>query len=149
MKVDDWIKKTGYETVVLKLDETVDEAVDKMLDSSGARDLFVVDENEKLVGHISHKRLAHYVLAEHRSEQSRRDILHRVASVHASDLMDSHIVFARMHEELDNVLHRMLDNDIEDLPVIDEDGKLCGLVNLTAILRAVRKGQLQDETFSL
>jgi len=52
--------------------------------------------------------------------------------------MNSYFPTASPDEKLDNVLHRHLEHDIEDLVVVDSDGVLLGAVSLTAVLRALR-----------
>jgi CBS domain-containing protein len=64
--------------------------------------------------------------------------MEKVAGGPALELMNSHFPTASPDEELDNVLHRQLEHDIEDMVVVDSDGVLLGAVSLTAVLKALR-----------
>ena len=66
-------------------------------------------------------------------------------SGYCSVLLHSNVVYGHPDEELDNVLHRLLDSDLEDLPIVDDDRKLCGLVNLTEILAAAQQGKFDGD----
>ena len=48
-------------------------------------------------------------------------------------------------EELDDVLHRQLEHEIEDMPVLDANGALLGAVNLTRVLRAFMRAEYEDQ----
>ena len=65
--------------------------------------------------------------------------MERVSGGTAHELMNSEFVYARPDEELDNVLFRQLDHNIEDMPVIDDKGVLLGTVNMTAAIKEIRK----------
>lgn len=91
-------------------------------------------KHRPVVGHLSHKKLAELVLAEHRPVHSRRQFMHRVASGTVREFIDAPCVSAHPDEELDNVLHRQLEQDMEDMPVIDDPGQLVGAVNLSMVL---------------
>jgi CBS domain-containing protein len=120
----------------------LEEAVDRALAGLRLRDLYVTGRDGEVRGRLSHARLAHLVLAEHRPVGSRRELFERVAGGNAGDLMETHFPHARPDEDLDDVLHRQLHDDVEDMPVLDARGKLLGTVNLTAVLRAARQGAL-------
>jgi CBS domain-containing protein len=64
--------------------------------------------------------------------------MERISGGIAEEIMDSHFVFAQPDEELYNVIYSQLESDIEDMPLIDEEGKLLGTVNMTAALKATR-----------
>ena len=66
----------------------------------------------------------------------------RVAGGTARELMQADFPSSRPDEELDMVLHRQLEHDIEDMPVLAADGTLLGAVNLSEVLRAVRRGEI-------
>ena len=68
----------------------------------------------------------------------------RIAGGSARELMDTEFTFARPEEELDNVLHWQLEHDVEDMPVINGDGKLLGVINLRVVLREMIQDNNQD-----
>jgi Mg/Co/Ni transporter MgtE len=139
MKVSDWVKLFPERTITVPCEASLEEALDLMLAERCLRDLYVVSRKGKVVGHLSHQRLAHLLLLEHRPVQTVRQIMERVAAGSVEELMDRHFVSARPGEEMENVLHRQLDHYLEDMPVLDDEGKLLGSVNLSDVLRELRQ----------
>jgi CBS domain-containing protein len=145
MKVSEWIRTHPGNAVTVSPDLTLDELLDRLLREPCLRDLYVLEEGVRLAGHISHKRIALLVLTLHRPSRTRRQIMEHVAGGSARELMDTHFPTARVDEELDEVLHRQLEHDIEDMPVVAEDGALLGAVNLSGVLQAASRGELDDD----
>jgi len=110
-----------------------------MLAEQCMRDLYVVAEDGKLIGHLSRKKLANLILVEHQPVHTRRQLIMRIAGGSAQELMDTEFTFARPEEELDNVLHWQLEHDVKDMPVINNDGILLGLVSLSEVLQEMRQ----------
>ena len=119
----------------------LNEVVERMLEQTGARDVYVV-AGRRILGHISHRKIVHLLLAEHRREHTRRQIMEQIAGGAAQDFMDPHFASARPTEELDNVLDRMLEHDVEDLPVLDDQQLLVGTIRLTTVLQAKTRQKL-------
>jgi len=138
MKVREWIRHYPGRAVTVPADWMLEQIIDRLVQEAGLRDVYVIATDGQILGHISHRRLAQLLLAEHRPVHSRRQIMERVAGGTAREFMEPHFVHAHPDEELENVLHRQLERDIEDMPVIDEFGVLLGAVNLTEVLRRVR-----------
>ena len=139
MKVSKWIRQCPGQVVTVSPDWMLEEIVDRLLQQSGLRDVYVVADDGRVLGHLSHRRLARLLLVEHRPVHSRRQIMERVAGGAAHELMESHFPSAHPDEELEDVLHRLLENDMEDMAVVDDLGVLVGAVNLTAVLRGMRQ----------
>ena len=141
MKVSDWLSKHPTHAGVVQEDWSLEQIMQKLLSNSRLNDLYVQDENHKVVGHLSYKKLAKLVLAEHCAAHTRSQILERVAAGSAAELMEVHFASATADEELDEIIFRQLDHWVEDLPVIDQDGKLLGVINLSDVLLAVMKSR--------
>ncbi|MDY6941664.1 MAG: CBS domain-containing protein [Pseudomonadota bacterium] len=135
----DWIGDHPARVVTVVPDATVEQAADQMLSQPCLRDLYVVDQSGRVVGHVSHRKLAKLLLARYHPRPTRRQILERVTGERVSHIMDMHFPCARASEDLDDVLHRLLDHDMEDMPVVDEAACLIGAINLSALLRAQRE----------
>lgn len=138
MKVSDWIRLHPQKAVTAPPEWTLGQIVERVLAEPGVRDIYVVGDDGRVLGHISHRRLARLFLAEHRPVHTLRQIFERVAGGVADELMDTHFVSAHPDEELDNILHRQLEHDVEDMPVLDADGVVLGVVRLREVLRAFR-----------
>jgi CBS domain-containing protein len=138
MKVKEWLARNPATALVVPAGCSLVEALDRMLDTPEARDVYVVDERNRVIGHLGRHRLAHYLFAAQRPVHTRRQLMDRIAAGTALESMSRHFAAARPDEDLDDVLHRMLEHAVEDLPVIGEDGTLVGAVNLGAVLRWFR-----------
>lgn len=135
MKVRDWIKRFPGLPNTLPPESSLDEIGRCLLSKSCARDVYVISDASRVVGHISHTKLAPLILAEHRPVHTRRQIMDRIAVGTAKDIMETQYPRAHPEEDLDDVIDRQLHYAVEDMSVIDHDGALVGAINLTEILR--------------
>jgi CBS domain-containing protein len=65
-----------------------------------------------------------------------------------SSVMTHNVVTVKPHTPLSTAASEMLFHQVNCLPVIDEDGKVCGMLTSTDLLRAFRKIQAALETDS-
>lgn len=137
MKVSDWLDRYPERGVTVAPHAELDEAAKAMLDRPECRALYVVDSKGKVVGHLGFRRLAGLLLAEHRPRHTRRELVERVTHGPVSAYMDDRFVFASPDEYLDNVLHRHMERQVEDMPVVDAQGELQGVIRLADVLRAI------------
>ena len=139
MKVSGWICRFPGHIVRIPPESSLEQAVDKMLSGECVQDIYVVSDEDVVLGHLSHKRLVSLLLAEHRPMHTRRQIMERVVIGSADELMESEFVFARPDEDLGDVLHRFVEYGLQDMPVIDEQRVLVGGINLNTVLKEMRK----------
>lgn len=139
MKVSEWMNRFPGQIVAIEPESSLEQALDRMLSSPCVQDIYVVSGDDVVVGHLSRKRLACLLFAEHRPIHTRRQIMERIVIGSADELMAGEFVFARPDEELDEVLCRFVDHDLQDMPVLDEHGLLIGGINLNTVLREIRK----------
>jgi CBS domain-containing protein len=134
--VTDWLRShPGCSALTVTLGTSLEQALRRMLSQPCARDVYVVTAQGRVVGHLSHRKLAYRLLAEHSPTHTRRQLMERVAGGSAEDLMDQQWVSARPDDELEDVLPRLLEQEIEDIPVVDDGGILLGAINLSLVLR--------------
>ncbi len=139
MKVSDWLHQHPIKAGVVQKDWSLEQIMEKLLGNSRLKDLYVLDSNNQVIGHLSYKKLAKLVLAEHCVHHTRNQLLERVAPGSAVELMEVHFASAKPDERLDESIHRQLDHWVEDLPVINQQGELLGVINLSDILLEVMK----------
>ncbi|MEZ4382641.1 MAG: CBS domain-containing protein [Nannocystaceae bacterium] len=132
-RIDRWIERTPRPIPTIDADADVD-AMLARLREVGARDLWVVDDDGRFVGHVGYFRVARVALAEHRPIRTRRAILDRLAGARARDLVDRHIRPARRSDPVDAAIHQMLDERLESLPVVDDERRVVGVLHLDDIL---------------
>ncbi|NOQ15553.1 MAG: CBS domain-containing protein [Methyloprofundus sp.] len=141
MKVADWLKQHPMHAGVVQESWELEQIMAKLLGNSRLNDLYVLNDLHKVVGHLSYKKLAKLVLAEHCPTHTRSQILERVVPGTASELMESHFASASPDENVNEVVYRQLDHWVEDLPVINGQGELVGVMNLSDILLEVMKSE--------
>ncbi len=140
MKVSDWIKQHPTHTVTVYPDSPADKVANTFLSHpTTVRDLYVISPEGHILGHIRHSRLVQFLLAEYLPARSSHQIMERICGGSAEELMERDFVFAHPSEELDNVLDRMLEYEVENMPVIDDAHRITGNINLMDVLRAVQK----------
>jgi CBS domain-containing protein len=85
----------------------------------------VVEKNDKLVGIIT---LRDVDLAGNET-----------GALNVEDLMTTDLITATEDTPIAEIAETMLNTGIQRIPVVDEDGKLIGLVTQTSIIRAAKK----------
>ncbi|MEW7979168.1 MAG: CBS domain-containing protein [Candidatus Sedimenticola endophacoides] len=142
MKVSDWIKFHHAQLVTVAKDEPMARVMATFLSHEGLRDLYVTSPEDRIIGVVRHRRLARLMLAQHLPIQTSHEIMERVSGGVVEDIMERDYVSAKPQEVLDNVLNRMIQYEVEDMPVIDDANRAIGNINLTDVLRAVQRGEL-------
>jgi CBS domain-containing protein len=134
MKIAEWLEQHPRDLGTVHPDCPVETIIDRMLEIPGRRDLYVIAPDGKLMGHIGYHKIACILLSEHRPEHTRRQLMEHISTGNANEIMNPHFVTATPEEELEDILHHQLDHNIEDMPVIDSDGRPVGAINLAQIL---------------
>lgn len=142
MKVSDWIRLYPRQPVTIEPDEPVESFTACFLSHPGLRDVYIMAPEGCLQGVIHHRQLARILLSEHLPVQSRHQMMERIPGGIAEELMERDFVSAHPGEELDNVLNRMLEYRVEDMPVLDDSDRVVGNINLTDVLNAAQQGKL-------
>lgn len=138
MKVSEWICNFPGHIITIPFESSLEQSVDRMLEA-GVQDIYVISSKNLVLGHLSYRRLANLFLAEHRSIHTRRQIMERIMAGSAEELMEGEFVFARPDEEMDDILCRFVEHDVQNIPVLDDQGLLVGCINLNTVLREIRK----------
>lgn len=140
MLVSEWLKLHPIHAGIVYEDWDLEKVMRTLLSNARLHDLYVLDAEDKVVGHLSYQKLAKLVLADHQASHARREILERVVPGSASELIDAHFAsVAPPDEQVSKILYRQLEHWVEDLPVIDGDGALLGVINLSDVLYCVMK----------
>ena len=97
-------------------DKTVVDAAKLMGDEDAG--LIPIVEGQKLVGTITDRDIATRVVAESKDPQSTK----------VRDVMTSRLVTVDPDQDLDEALRLMAQHQVRRLPVVEEDGKIVGIV---------------------
>ena len=100
-----------------------------------SRQLYVVDEQNNLLGNITLGRLVMYVFASsHGANMNPRHVMGLITCTYAGDLMTVGTVTARLDDRIEEVLERMVDANVDEVPVTDDDGKVVGDLTMIDLL---------------
>lgn len=130
MRISDWLERYPVRGVTVTRDASLEEAARALLASPECRDVYVTDDEHRVIGHLGFRRLAGVLLASHRPTQSRRQMLDRVARGPVHEFMDRRVVAAHREDSIHHVLHQHMERRVEDIPVVDDDRRLLGVVRL-------------------
>lgn len=89
--------------------------------------IYVVDEQRKLIGFIS-----------------LRDILLEPSGSRVEDVMNKNVISARVDEDKEIVAKRLSDYDFLALPIVDEEGRLVGIVTIDDVMDVVIEESTED-----
>lgn len=104
-----------------------------------SRQLYVVDEQGLLLGNITLGRLVMYVFASsHGESMNPRHVMGLITCTCAGDLMTEGTITVRMDESVEEVLERMVDSRVDEVPVTDEKGRVVADLTMIDLLMAKR-----------
>ena len=139
MKIVQWLEQHQHQVTSVSPQCSLHEMLDVLLAARpSSTDVYVVDDEGRLLGHIPAQLIFSHYLAEHQPVQSRRQLIHRVTCSNAEEMMEPHPFMARLDEEMDDVLPRQLQQGIAELAVVDGKDRLCGVIDLYSVARSLR-----------
>ncbi len=122
----------------LEIPETasVDEVAEKMIMKPEVRIIYVVDEKGRVKGTLSLGYLIRSLTARrHRPRFHARSIIEYITCEKVGDIMDKDVIFAKIDDDIEKVLDLMLENNIKDIPVVDNQGKIISNIGLLDLWR--------------
>nr|1O50_A Chain A, CBS domain-containing predicted protein TM0935 [Thermotoga maritima] len=143
MKVKDVCKLISLKPTVVEEDTPIEEIVDRILEDPVTRTVYVARDN-KLVGMIPVMHLlkvsGFHFFGFIPKEELIRSSMKRLIAKNASEIMLDP-VYVHMDTPLEEALKLMIDNNIQEMPVVDEKGEIVGDLNSLEILLALWKGR--------
>ncbi|ABQ47807.1 MULTISPECIES: CBS domain-containing protein [Thermotoga] len=143
MKVKDVCKLISLKPTVVEEDTPIEEIVDRILEDPVTRTVYVARDN-KLVGMIPVMHLlkvsGFHFFGFIPKEELIRSSMKRLIAKNASEIMLDP-VYVHMDTTLEEALKLMIDNNIQEMPVVDEKGEIVGDLNSLEILLALWKGR--------
>ena len=137
MLVSEILDSKGHNVITIREQATVAEAL-RVLWLEGIGAVVVTDETGKVAGILSE-----------------RDIVRGIASqgmdlleTHVGERMDRKVITCTPETWVEELMNEMTEHRIRHLPVVEEDGKLVGIVSIGDILKN-RLQELEDETSTL
>lgn len=124
---------------------SIDDAVEALSQSSYSHIVYVTDETQILQGVVTEEALVKYLFIHYHDDMvDTRALISRALSEHASDLMRNERLKASPDDGLDYILEEMITCKVEEVPVLDESGRMIGDITMKDIIRYHR--HLERET---
>lgn len=100
------------------------------------RFLCIVNEKENLLGIINRKHLFYAIFSHHVPSSSMvKKLFTLLTSELASDLVVKDFVTCKESDSLKDVINMLIKNDLDAIPVVTENGKLEGIVNVERLFK--------------
>lgn len=143
------------EVVTLNPGMTIVQAWERMLEYF-VKALPVIDDNERIVGVLTDEDLIRRAgLQSHLSVASKLDettlnnqlAILRTSTLRVSDVMTKPAITAHINESLGTAAARMAKHEIKRLPIVDDEGRLVGVVSRIDILSQVMSVESRSKKF--
>ena len=129
---------SDYPYLLVGENDSVEEVARKLREQPGIRSIYVVDGEGRVVGALSLGRFIRVLTSPRcRYRFSTRNLLSCLTADSVRDLMDDHLIYARPHDRVLDVIERMLRKNIKEVPILDEQGRIlknAGLLELWDLL---------------
>ncbi len=122
--------------LVLKSDDPLDGLAEKVQRFSLLRNIYVVDDDDRLIGYISLGRLIRYLTAmRRRSPLHYHALLEYVSFNCVSDIMEQDVIYAFVDDLIEPMLERMVERGIKEMPVVDKEKRIVSNVGILDLWR--------------
>lgn len=122
--------------IILREEASIYEAVEKLINTPHARSAYVVDEQGHLEGIVTLTDLVNHVFSEHyfESKRSKQNMSQIVHSENAATLACTQPVCVTAEEPLEQAVQKILQHNLQEIPVVDDEGVVVGDLNLLDLL---------------
>lgn len=151
MKASEWLDSHPAVALTVAGESSLQDAARLLLDDPDSRDLFVLDADGRVCGHLGFWHLASLLLAELHPSHSLREMIERITLGSVAEHMDDRVLCAGADEEIGDILYQhdvfqqQVERRVEDIPVVDDERRLLGVIRLSDLLReAIDAGDTDD-----
>ncbi|MCK4391049.1 MAG: CBS domain-containing protein [Desulfobacterales bacterium] len=121
---------------VVSRQATVSEIVDAFVQSHHSHILYVVDSEGKLRGVISLGNLVRHVFfLYHDPSIDARSLVSMAISETAGDFMQREPMFTVVSEDVEDVLQRMINNNVKEIPILDDEKRIVADLTIVDLLK--------------
>ena len=141
VKITDVLKALkGRAIPIIPQESSVEEAIETIAHFPHSRLLYVVDGEEKFIGTISLGNLVrHFFSRSHEPQIHPRSLISMITTETAKDIMETHPIFATGEEDVELVLKRMVEKNVQEIAVLDGENRLIGDVTMIDLLQFLIK----------
>ena len=134
MKVRDFFKKVTPGVDIVNIDTTVEGIIDIISKNPASRAVYIVDEEEKLVGIISVREILNILGAKYLKKRS-ISVAHGILAKTAADIMLA-AESVSPDDDLEDALKVSVVHNLEDLPVVEND-KVIGDLDCFELIKGI------------
>ncbi|MDL1980823.1 MAG: CBS domain-containing protein [Deltaproteobacteria bacterium] len=115
---------------------TVSEIIDAFAASDHSRILYVVDDECRFIGVLSLGNMIRHVFFHyHDPSIDSRSLVSMVVSETAGDFMQREPIFAIHSEDVEDVLQRMIDHNVKEIPILDDEKRVVADITIVDLLK--------------
>lgn len=123
---------------IVKKDTHIDNLAENIKWFRHSRQLYVVDDNNRLLGIINLQCLVrHFFTHHHESNINPRHLLSVITTESAEDIMLPSPLSVDLDDRVEDVLKKMVAAEVEEVPVVDSSGKVIADLTMIDLLMAV------------
>lgn len=141
MKASEWLKVYPVKAKTVSEESSLVDAARLLLDGTEGRDLFVLNAEGVVCGHLCFWHVATLLMPELRPTSSLREMIERVTLGCVADHMSDQVICAEADEDIDEIFYErdLFQQDrerrAEEIPVVDQQHRLLGVIRLSDLLR--------------
>ena len=151
MKASEWLVNHPAVALTIVGESSLEDAARLLLDAPEGRDLFVVDTEGHICGHLGFWHLTSLLLTELGPTHSLRELIERITLGSVAEHMNDQVMCVGLNEDVDDILYKHdlfqqhVERRVEDIPVVDEKNHLRGVIRLTDLLRDAIERQSSEK----
>jgi len=122
---------------LVREDATLRQIAELLINDPATREVYLVDEEKRLFGVITLRRLARFVFTHDVPDpSSATDLLDLVSARNARDLAIERGIFVGEDDSVGHLLDVMFRNDVDEIPVVDEANVVVGNIGMLELIAA-------------
>jgi len=138
LRVRDLVQRFSFPANVLSPDRSIDDLLRKFVENPRCRHVYVIDDDQRLVGVVRMNSVVQYLfpyagMRINTNEWILGD-LPRIARVNLKDLINDRPHCVHPETSLTEMAEILISEKINELPVVDQDRRLIGQVNVFEII---------------
>jgi CBS domain-containing protein len=140
-KVGDFLKEAKPRHVPkVKEQAGVSELIEAFVQSDHSRIVYVVDDQERLKGIISLGNLVrHFFFHYHDTHIDSRHLISMAVSETAKDFIHENALVARVTDDVEDVLKRMIKNNVKEIAILDSENRVIADLTIIDLLKYYKR----------
>lgn len=145
MNVGEVHKLIVEDAATITLDKPLDELLKKIVEDPRTRHVYVVDDKNTLVGSVRLNSVLEYLFAmtsmPYREDQGLLGFVGLIGAKYVKDIMNTKPGFVQSDTSVNETVKIMLEEKVNELPVVDKEHRVIGEINFLEIIAAYMKAK--------